>query len=117
MLKKEVNRKKRHFRIRKKISGTPECPRLSVYRSVMHFEAQLIDDVNEKTLVGMTTASKEFSSGSTKSVEAAQKLAGMFAAKMKEIGVEKIAFDRGGRIYHGRIKAFADGLRENGIKF
>jgi len=117
MLKKQVKRVKRHFRIRKKIIGSEQIPRLSVYRSLTNFHVQLIDDINERTLVGLSTLSKDIKNkcerGGNK--QAAEVLGEVLAAKMKEKGIEKVAFDRGGFSYHGRIKTLADTLRKNGI--
>lgn len=119
MNKKEVNRKKRHFRIRKKISGTPEVPRVNVKRSLSQIYVQVIDDINAKTLVGMGTNSKEVKSdapyGGNKS--AAEKLGEKLAAKMTEQNIKKVSFDRGGNRFHGRVKELADALRKNGIEF
>ncbi len=119
MNKKEVNRKKRHCRIRKKIIGTPEAPRLSVRRSLANFHAQLIDDHTETTIVGFSTAMKEIRTQCPYggNVKAAEALGVLAAAAMKEKGINKIRFDRSGYLYHGRVKAFADSLRKNGIQF
>ncbi len=119
MQSREINRKKRHFRIRKKIKGTPERPRVSVRRTLKHMTVQLVDDINQVTIVGMSTCGKKFASSlkSTKSVEAAKVLGEAFAEKLKEKGITKVCFDRGGYLYHGRIKAFAEALREKGIIF
>lgn len=119
MNKKELNRKKRHRRIRKKISGTGELPRLSIRRTLAHLHAQLIDDLNGVTLVGMSTQDKNVQDiaqygGSCKAAEA---LGNSFAARMKEKGLDQLCFDRGGYRYLGRVKVFADALRNNGIKF
>ncbi len=111
----------RHFRIRKKVKGTPERLRLSLYPSLLHMEAQLIDDFQEKTLFGFTTKAKDFKkvSGlkSGCNVKAAVVFGKYVAQKAKEKGVQKVVFDRGGYKYHGRIKAFADAARENGLAF
>ena len=109
---------RRHRSIRKTLRGTPEKPRLAVYRSLRHLSAQVIDDVNEKTLLAITSASKEVSSAIAQGskVEKAESLGKLFGERMKEAGIETVVFDRGGFLYHGRIKAFADGARESGIK-
>lgn len=109
----------RHRRVRKKIFGTAERPRLAVYRSLRHIAAQVIDDTTGKTLCSVTTASKEFKSsqGSTGNIEAAAEAGKILAEKMKQAGVEAVVFDRGGYLYHGRIKAFAESAREAGIQF
>jgi large subunit ribosomal protein L18 len=119
MLKKEANRAKRHFRIRKKVNGTPTVPRLSVRRSLTNLHVQLIDDINEKTLIGISTQSADVKKTAPYggNVKAAQALGAIFAEKIKELGIETICFDRSGYQYHGRIKALADALRSNGIKF
>lgn len=112
------NRLKRHKRIRRKISGTGDIPRVAVFRSNKHIQAQLVDDEQNKTLFGMSTYSTELK-GKTKS-EKAKELGQAFGKKV--VGMEngrylKIVFDRGGVKYHGRVKAFAEGLRESGLKF
>lgn len=119
MLKKELGRIKRHGRIRKKLLGTAERPRLSVRRSLKNIYVQVIDDMAQKTLLSFSTRDKEFLK--TKSVKgkvnAAEALAAVFAPVLKQKGISKIAFDRGGYLYHGRVKAIADSLRKNGIDF
>lgn len=111
----------RHFRIRKRVKGTLERPRLSLYPSLMHMEAQIIDDFQEKTIVGFTTKAKDFkkTSGlkSGGNVKAAVVFGKYVAQKAKEKGIEKVVFDRGGFLYHGRVKAFADAAREQGLAF
>ncbi len=115
------NRIVRHLRIRKKVSGTSERPRLSIYPSIKHLEAQIIDDFEGKTLLGATTKAKDFKKQSGLdtggNVEAAVKFGKFVALKAKEKGIAKVVFDRGGRLYHGRIKAFADAAREQGLSF
>ena len=115
------NRLIRHFRIRKAVKGTVERPRLSIYPSLKHIEAQVVDDLSEKTLFGLSTKSKEFQKNSgCKSggnVKASQSFGKYFASKAKEKGIVKVVFDRGGFLYHGRIKAFADAAREGGLSF
>lgn len=113
-------RKKRHERIRGKIAGTGECPRLVVYRSLKHFEGQVIDDEKGKTLLGMSSLSKELDkSGLEKQtkVEISRLLGLTLARRALKKGVKRVVFDRGGYIYHGRVKAFAEGAREGGLKF
>ena len=116
---KKISRSKRRLRIRKKIFGTVDRPRLSVYRSLNHLFVQLVDDVNQKTLIAFSTQDKEFRKKikSAGNVESAAKLAETFGPKMLAQGIKKIAFDRGGYLYHGRIKALADGLRKAGLEF
>lgn len=117
----KTNRIVRHFRLRKKVIGNPERPRLSIYPSIKHLEAQIINDFEQKTLVGFTTKAKEFQKISglkTGGNVAAAVLFGKFVAvKAKEKGISKVVFDRGGFLYHGRIKAFADAAREQGLSF
>ncbi len=115
------NRIIRHLRLRKKVRGTPERPRLSVHPSVKHLEAQLVDDFAQKTVAGFTTKAKVFQKGAALktygNVEAARVFGKFVAQKAKEKGVSKVVFDRGGFLYHGRIKAFADAAREGGLSF
>lgn len=119
MLKKEMGRLKRHGRIRKKIFGTVERPRLTVHRSLKNLYVQVIDDVSARTLFSFSTQDKEFANEKPAKgkVTAAGKLGQYYAKRMVEKGVRKIAFDRGGYLYHGRVKALADSLREGGIEF
>ncbi len=118
-INKNAIRQKRHIRVRGKVSGTPETPRLNVYRSSVHIYAQVIDDVNGKTLASASTMDKEVKSlveGKTK-VEAAKIVGSQVAKRAIAAGIESIVFDRGGYIYTGRVKALADGAREAGLKF
>ena len=112
---KNVNRVKRHQRIRKQISGTPECPRLSVFRSNKHIEVQVIDDVNQKTLVSSSTVQLNVVNGGN--IEGSKLVGADIAKKCLEAGIENVVFDRGGYVYTGRIAALADAARENGLKF
>lgn len=120
MLKKEMNRIKRHRSIRKRILGTPDRPRLAVHRSLKNLYVQAIDDTQARTLFSFSTQDKNFSAAvkekTTKSSRA-EKLGQFFAKSLKEKGIQKVAFDRGGFQYHGRIKALADALRKGGIEF
>ena len=113
---KNAQRMKRHIRVRGKISGTPECPRLNVFRSNANIYAQIIDDVNGVTLVAANTLEKDFE-GATGNVEAAKKVGTVLAERAKAKGIEKVVFDRGGYIFHGRVAALAEGAREAGLKF
>ena len=113
---KNAMRLKRHVRVRGKISGTPERPRLNVFRSNANIYAQIIDDVNGVTLVAANTREKEFE-GATGNCEAAKKVGAVLAERAKAKGIEQVVFDRGGYIYHGRVAALADGAREGGLKF
>lgn len=119
MLSKDLARQKRHGRIRKKMFGTEERPRLAVHRSAKNLYVQVIDDVNSKTLFSFSTLSKDFAKAAPKKgkVEKSTKLGEHFASKLKEKGITKVAFDRGGYLYHGRIKALAESLRQAGIQF
>ena len=111
-----AQRIKRHARVRGKISGTAERPRLSVFRSENHIYAQIIDDVAGTTLVSASTVEKGFE-GSGGNVEAAAEIGKKVAAKALEKGITEVVFDRGGNVYHGRVKALAEGAREGGLKF
>ena len=107
---------KRHSRVRGKISGTAERPRLCVYRSENHIYAQIIDDVAGATLVAASTVEKGFE-GNGGNVDAAKKIGAAIAERALQKGIEEVVFDRGGYIYHGRVKALAEGAREGGLKF
>ena len=113
---KNAMRKHRHVRVRGKISGTPECPRLNVFRSNANIYAQLIDDVNGVTLASANTLEKEFE-GATGNMEAAKKVGLVLAERAKAKGIEEVVFDRGGYVYHGRVAALAEGAREGGLNF
>ena len=109
-------RKKRHFRIRSKLSGSPEIPRLCVFRSNTNIYAQIIDDVNGKTLVSASSLEKGFEKAGTKK-EVAKKVGLAIAKKAVAADIKTIVFDRGGYQYHGRVKELADGAREGGLEF
>ena len=111
-----AQRRKRHARVRGKISGTPERPRLCVFRSESNIYAQIIDDVAGNTLVSASSVEKGFE-GNGGNVEAAKKVGAMVAERALKKGIEEVVFDRGGYIYHGRVQALADGAREGGLKF
>ena len=115
-INKNAMRLHRHVRVRGKISGTPECPRLNVFRSNANIYAQIIDDVNGVTLVAANTLEKGFE-GATGNVEAAKKVGAILAERAKAKGIEQVVFDRGGYIFHGRVAALAEGAREAGLKF
>ncbi len=104
-----------HSRIRKKVSGTSERPRLAVFRSVSHIYAQIIDDVNGKTLAAASTVEKDLGVKSGGNVEAAQKVGKAIAERALSAGVSQVVFDRGGYVYHGRVKALIDATREAGL--
>lgn len=112
-------RKRKHLRVRKKIKGSKECPRLNVYRSLKGIYAQIIDDSIGKTLVSASSKDEsikgKISFGGNK--DAAKEVGKLIAQKAIDYGIKKVVFDRGGYIYHGRIKELADGAREGGLKF
>jgi large subunit ribosomal protein L18 len=115
---KAIARAKRIKRIRKKISGTPLCPRMRVFRSNRHIYVQIIDDTKQATLVAMSTGDKEFDGSDLKGkCEQAERVGEMIAQRAKAAGIEQVVFDRGGNLYHGRIKALSDGARKGGLKF
>lgn len=114
---KNVVRKKRHARVRAKLSGTEARPRLNVFRSNKHIYAQLIDDVNGVTLASASTLDKDLNLESTGNIEAAQKVGELVAKRAVEKGIKSVVFDRGGYLYHGRVKALAEAARENGLEF
>ena len=113
---KNAMRLKRHVRVRGKVSGTTERPRLNVFRSNANIYAQIIDDVNGVTLVSANTLEKEFE-GATGNCEAAKKVGAVLAERAKAKGINVVVFDRGGYIFHGRVAALAEGAREAGLKF
>ncbi len=119
---KKITRLKRRLRIRKKVRGTPVKPRLTIYRSARHIYAQLIDDVHGKTITGISTLTKSIqehiaaAKGKGK-VELSRLIGKEIARVAREKQIEQVVFDRNGFIYHGRIKAVADGAREGGLKF
>lgn len=118
MIKKESNnvaRLRRHTRIREKISGTKEMPRLNVYRSNSQIFAQIIDDTTGKTLVSSSSVALKIKTGGN--IEGAKLVGADIAKKAKTAKIKTVAFDRGGFLFHGRVKALADAARENGLEF
>ena len=116
---KQIRLDRRKHHVRKNVSGSPERPRLSVYRSSKHIYVQLIDDLAGRTLASVATTAGDLR-GELKNggnIAAAKQAGRAIAEKAKQIGVTKVAFDRGGRKYHGRIKALADAAREGGLNF
>ena len=111
-----AQRLKRHKRVRGKISGTPERPRLNVFRSETNIYAQVIDDVNGVTLVSASSLEKSFECDGTKT-DAAKKVGQIVAERAKAKGIDTVVFDRGGYVYHGRVQALAEGAREGGLQF
>ncbi len=119
MIKKDVKndlRVRRHVRVRTKISGTTECPRLCVFRSNKGIYAQIIDDTVGKTLVAASTLDKEVKTKAS-NIEAAKEVGELVAKRATKAGIENVVFDRGGYIYHGKVKALAEAAREAGLKF
>jgi large subunit ribosomal protein L18 len=114
---KNSNRKARHERVRKKISGTSERPRLCVFRSNNHIYAQIIDDIAGHTLVSASTLDKSADLDSTKNKDASKFVGELVAKRALEKGITEVVFDRSGYIYHGRIKELAESAREAGLKF
>ena len=112
---KNAVRVRKHERVRAKVSGTASCPRLCVFRSNKHIEAQLIDDVAKATLVSASSVQLKLENGSN--IEAAKKVGADLAAKAKAKKISTVVFDRGGYVYHGRVAALADAAREGGLKF
>lgn len=114
---KQVRRTRRRTGIRKRVIGTPEQPRLCVYRSLNHIYAQVVDDLAGKTLAAASTRDKGFGNDTTGNVAAAEAVGTTLAEKAKAAGVTKVAFDRGGFRFHGRVKALADAARKGGLQF
>ena len=111
---REEQRKRRHLRVRKTVTGTAERPRLVIRRSLKHIYAQLVDDVAQRTLLTVTSGAVE---GEGKKTEKSAEVGRQVAARAKEAGITKVVFDRAGYKYHGRVKAVADGAREGGLEF
>ena len=115
---KREKRQRRHARVRKRVVGTSERPRLVVFRSNRHISAQIIDDTQGKTLCSATTASKKVQEATTDlagKVDRSRQLGEMLAQMAKEVGISQVVFDRGGYRYHGRVKALAEGARKDGV--
>lgn len=109
------NRVRRHVRVRKKVSGTPECPRLNVFRSNANIHAQIIDDASGKTLVSANSVQMKLANGGN--AAAAAEVGKELAKRALEKGIKKVVFDRGGYVYTGRVKALADAARDAGLEF
>ncbi len=116
-LSRNETRKVRHLRIRKNINGTESRPRLDVFRSNKNIFAQIIDDVKGTTLVSASSIDKELKLENGSNVEAAKKVGALVAERAKKLNIESVVFDRGGYLFHGRVKALADAAREAGLKF
>jgi large subunit ribosomal protein L18 len=115
--RRRVAKARRHFRLRKKVSGTPERPRLAVTRSSRHIVAQLVDDLAGHTLAGATSLEADVRAVEGDKKAKATKVGQLLAARAKEAGITKVVFDRGGHDYHGRLAALADAAREAGLEF
>ena len=109
-------RRRRHRRVRKKVSGTPERPRLAVFRSNRHISAQIIDDVNGRTLAAASTLETELRGQHTANVTAATAVGQLLGARAQAAGVTRVVFDRGGFLYHGRVAAVAEAARQTGLE-
>lgn len=118
LIKNRARHQRRRHRLRKIVSGTPERPRLVVYRSLRHIEVQLVDDVAGHSLLGLSTQCKDLKEREFENrVEQGREVGKIIAAKAREKGIEQVVFDRGGFLYHGIVKAVADGAREAGLNF
>lgn len=117
LVKKAQRLQRRKYQIRRDLSGTAERPRLSVFRSGKHIYAQVIDDLAGKTLASASSVNKDLGLKHGSNVAAAKTVGAKIAEKAKAAGVKKVAFDRNGRMYHGRVKALADAAREGGLQF
>ena len=117
----KINRKKvrikKHNRIRNRLSGTPDCPRLTVFKSDKHIYAQIIDDVSRKTLCSASTIDKGVDLSITNNIDAASFVGKVIAERAKTKGIKQVVFDRSGYIFHGKVKALAEAARENGLEF
>ena len=120
-IKRREARVRRHHRVRNKVSGTAERPRLCVYRSLSHIYAQLVDDAKGLTLLTVSSLTPEvrekIEQGKTKKTAVSTLVGQVVARKALDMGIQAVAFDRGGYLYHGRVKALAEGAREGGLKF
>lgn len=119
MKNKRKMRRSRHLRVRSKVTGTPERPRLNVYRSLNYIYAQVIDDASGNTLVAASSLEEDVKNSleATGNKEAARVVGQLIAQRAADQGIERVVFDRGGNLFHGRVKALADGAREEGLKF
>lgn len=114
---RSMSRRRRHIRVRKKVTGTTERPRLCVFRSERNIYAQIIDDVTQKTLVAASSIEKDFAAELGSNKEAAKLVGELVAKRAIEKGIKAVVFDRGGYIYHGRVQQLAEGAREAGLEF
>jgi len=115
--KRRQDRIRRHYRIRKTMQGTPERPRLAVFRSSRHISAQVIDDLNGITIASVSTTESDLALASGGNIEAAGNVGKIIAERAKKAGIGSVVFDRGGFRYHGRVAALADAAREEGLEF
>jgi len=113
---KDARRRRIHFRIRRRVKGTPERPRLAVFRSLKHIYAQIIDDRAGRTLVSASSNEKG-TTASGGNIAGAKEIGRLIAERAREKGITRVVFDRGGYLYHGRVKALADAAREAGLEF
>jgi len=116
-ISKNVARTRRHVRVRKKISGTADCPRLNVYRSLSHIYAQIIDDDKGETIVSASTLDESLKGKFSGNIAGSKEVGLLVAKRALEKGVKTVVYDRGGYVYHGRVKALAEGAREGGLEF
>jgi large subunit ribosomal protein L18 len=118
---RERQRKRRHQRVRKKVFGTPERPRLVVHRSLRNLQGQVVDDVSGRVLVGASTLAAELKElreeAGTRKIDLGRAAGKLLAERARAAGISKVVFDRGGYLYHGRVAAFAEGAREGGLEF
>jgi large subunit ribosomal protein L18 len=117
MVDRDAVRRRIHTRIRKRVKGTAERPRLAIFRSLNHIYAQVIDDRSGRTLASASSAEKASNLATGGNIAAAKEIGKLIADRAKQAGVEAVVFDRGGFLYHGRVKALADAAREGGLKF
>lgn len=115
--KKRIARARRHHRVRARLFGTAEVPRFSVFRSSQHIYAQLIDDASGRTLLALSTLKQAKAAKAQKKTDVARAVGAEFGRSVLKLGIKRVAFDRGGYAYHGRIKALAEGARESGLEF
>ncbi|MBV9411105.1 MAG: 50S ribosomal protein L18 [Acidimicrobiia bacterium] len=114
---KQASRRRRHYRVRKRVTGTAERPRLAVFRSNKHISAQVIDDVSGRTVAAASSVEKDLRSGAGGNRDTAKKVGQLLGERAKAAGVSKVVFDRGGFLYHGRVASLADAAREAGLEF
>jgi len=114
---RDASRRKIHRRLRRKVRGTPARPRLAVFRSLKHIYAQIIDDAAGRTLVAASSGEKNAKVGGGGNLQGARTVGRLIAERAKEKGIQQVVFDRGGYLYHGRVKALADAARQGGLEF